>query len=148
MTQSASDSRHLLLSEILYIPTMTFNLFSLQKIINANYILVFAEIQNKRIIKKSLPDGKQEQIALLDISHGRLTLECHMAPRSPAAIPTTSTQLQLLPALLPTPSTSTIYPTTSVPAPAPGLYLSRLDITLLHRRLGHSGQPAIHRLLS
>ena len=34
------------------------------------------------------------------------------------------------------------------PTPAPGLYISHLDITLLHRRLGHSGQPGIQRLLS
>ena len=67
VTHSASGPRHLLLSEVLYIPTMTFNLLSLQNIINANYIPMFAEIKNKCIIKKSLPNGKQEQIALLDI---------------------------------------------------------------------------------
>ena len=67
VTQSASGPRHILLSEILYIPTMTFNLLYLQKIINANYIPVFAEIKKKCIIKKSLP-SKQEQIALLDMA--------------------------------------------------------------------------------
>ena len=54
VTQSATGPRNLLLSEILYIPTMDFNLLSLQKIIKANCIPLFGEIQNKCIIKKLL----------------------------------------------------------------------------------------------
>ena len=83
VTQSSTGPRNLLLSEILYIPTMDFNLLSLQKIIKANCIPLFGEIQNKCIIKKLLQAGKQEQIALLDITNGILTLECDVALRTP-----------------------------------------------------------------
>ena len=142
---SSTGSRNLLLSEVLYIPTMDFNLLSLQKIIKANCIPVFGQIQDKCIIKKLLQDGEQEQIALLDNANGRLTLECDMAPRTPAALPFTSTHHQFLPALPPTPTSSTIYSKTASPTSTPALHVIQLDMTLLHRRLGHSGQPAIKR---
>ena len=100
VTQSSTGPRNLILSEVLYIPTMDFNLLSLKNIIKANCIPMFGEIQDKCIIKKILQHGKQEQIALMDITNGRLTLECDMAPRTPGTLPSTSTQHRHLPALL------------------------------------------------
>ena len=118
IVQSATGPRPLLLKEVLYIPNMNFNLFSLQKIIKENYIPVFDEMKEKCIIKKTLPTGHKEQIALLTIIEGRPTLECHLAPRTPLAL-----------------------------AP-PALYVGEVSMSLLHRRLGHSGQPALKRLIS
>ena len=54
VTQSATRPRHLLLSQVLYIPGMNFNILSLQKIVAPNYIPVFGEIHQKCIIKKTL----------------------------------------------------------------------------------------------
>ena len=57
IVQSATCPRLLTLAKVLYIPTMTFNLLSLQKIINERFIPVFGELNNKCIIKKVLPTG-------------------------------------------------------------------------------------------
>ena len=118
IVQSTTGPRLLPLTEVLYIPTMTFNLFSLQKVIKLGFIPVFGELSNKCIIKKHLHTGDMEQIALLSITNGRLTLECHLAPK-----------------------------TLSVPA-SPAIYVGDASMSLLHRRLGHNGQPAIKRLIS
>ena len=123
MVQSATGARLLRLTEVLYIPAMAFNLLSLQKIIQGSFIPVFGEMKDKCILKKVLPTGAMEQIALLSIADGRLTLECHLA-RKPLSI------------------------RASDAASIPSLYVGEVSMTLLHRRLGHSGQPAIKRLIS
>lgn len=87
--QSATGHRSLQLTEVLYIPSVNFNLFSLQKVIKAKCIPVFDELHNKCVITKNLPTRHKEQIAILRIIDGRLTLECHLAPHTPLA-PTTS----------------------------------------------------------
>ena len=111
IVQSIIGPRPLLLTEVLYILSMNFNLFSLQKIMKAKYNLVFDELKDKCIVKKTLPTGHKKQIALLSIIEGHLTLECHLAPRTPLAL-----------------------------AP-PALYIGEVSMSLLHRRLGQSGQP-------
>ena len=65
IVQSARGPGPLQLKEVLYIPSMNFNLFSLQKVIKAKYIPVFDELHNKCVIKKTLPTGHKEQIAVV-----------------------------------------------------------------------------------
>ena len=77
---------------------------------------VFGEIHQKVVVKKVLQSGQLEQIALMTVLRGRLTLDYTLAAPS---LPTT-----------------------------PSVYVSEISMSLLHRRLGHSGQPAIHRLLN
>ena len=95
---------------------MSFSILSLQKLVDANYVPVFGEIPQKVVVKKVLQSGQLEQIALMTVLRGRLTLDCTLA----------------------IPSLPTI----------PSVYVSEISMTLLHRRLGHSGQPAIQRLLN
>ena len=45
-------------------------------------------------------------------------------------------------------SLDTMPPPTSTPATDLAIHLVEITMTLLHRRLGHSGQPAMQRLLS
>ena len=85
IVRSATGPRLLTLTEVLYIPTMTLNRLSLQKRIMGRFIPVFGEVPNKCIIMKVLPTGDMEQIALISIADGRLTLECRLA-RKPFSV--------------------------------------------------------------
>ena len=77
---------------------------------------LFNVIPSKAILNKLLPDGNQQQIGLMTVHKGRLTLDCSMAEAAP------STKADV--------------------------YSCQLTMSLLHRRLGHSGQAALQRLLS
>ena len=104
------------MDNVLFIPTMSFSILSLQKLVDARYLPVFGEIPNEVVIKKTLQSGQLEKIALMTVLRGRLTLDCTLA----------------IPSLATTPS----------------VYVSEITMSLLHRRLGHSGQPAIQQLLN
>ena len=99
---------------------MQFNIFSMQRLRTTDFILVFNEIPSKVIIKKRLLDGGLEQVDLMIESlQGRLTLDC-----------TILSHLSPLPSIRIADALS-----------------SSLSMDLLHRRLGHSGQAALQRLL-
>ena len=117
---SAWGKRPLRLTKVLLIESMGFNILSLQKMRAANFIPVYDEVEGKVDIKNKLFTGGLEQVALLSESkEGRLTLDCKI-------LATTST--------LPS----------SRHAEA---FNGSLSMDLLHRRLGHSGKSALHRLL-
>ena len=100
---------------------MHFNILSLQKLREAGFIPVYSEIQDKVVIKKRLQNGGLEQVALMsESSKGRLTLDCKIVSTPLSPIPS----LRLAEALS-----------------------GSLSMTPLHRRLGHSGEAALQRLL-
>ena len=117
---SAIGKQPLRLTNVLLIESMEFNILSLQKMRAAGFIPVYAEVEGKVVIKKRLPTSALEQVALLSKSiEGRLTLDCKiLSPLSP------------LPSLRHAEAFS-----------------NSLSMDLLHRRLGHSGEAALHRLL-
>ena len=65
---------------------MSFSLLSLQKMVDADFIPVFKEIPGKVVIKGTTPTSQMQQIALMIVCKGRLTLDCKLAPRSPTAL--------------------------------------------------------------
>ena len=92
----------------------------MQKLWAASLIPVFNEIPNKVVIKKLLPQGEPEQVALMsETKQGRLTLDFNILSPSPR-LPSTRHAKMLS---------------------------NTLSMDLLHRRLGHSGQAALQRLL-
>ena len=72
ITESAHGPIPLRLNNVLYIPTMSFSILSLQKLVDANYVPVFGEIPQKVVVKKVLQSGQLEQIALMTVLRGRL----------------------------------------------------------------------------
>ena len=120
MVDSAIRKRELTLSNVLLIESMQFNIFSLQRVLATGYIYTFNLIPGKAVVQKTLPTGAMEQVALFSQSkQGRLTLDCTM-----------STSLPTLP--------STGHAE---------VFVNTLSMDLLHRRLGHSGEASLHRLL-
>ena len=118
---SSHGKKPLRLKNCIYIESMHFNILSLQKLREARFIPVYSEIQDKVVIKKRLQNGGLEQVALMsESSKGRLTLDCTI----------TSTPLSPLPSLRLAEALS-----------------GSLSMNLLHRRLGHSGEAALQRLL-
>ena len=117
---STSGKQPLRLTKVLLIESMDFNILSLQKLRAANLIPVYDEVEGKVVVKNKLFTGGLEQVALLfESKEGRLTLDCKI-------LSTTST--------LPSSRHAEAFSTS-------------LSMDLLHRRLGHSGQAALHRLL-
>ena len=118
---SSSGKQPLRLTEVLYIDTLNFNILSLQRLRTAGFIPVYSEMPSKVVIKKRLPIEALQQVALMSESDkGRLTLDCDI-------ISTNSTPL--------------------LPLRQAEVLSNSLSMHLLHRRLGHSGQAALHRLL-
>ena len=70
---SANGKKPLRLTEVLYIDSLNFNTLSMQKLRAARLIPVYNEIPNKVFIKKLLPHGELEQVALMsETTQGRL----------------------------------------------------------------------------
>ena len=111
-TETASGFTTLHLDEVLHIPTMTFSLLSLQRLIASNVTPIFNIIPSRAVLNKLLSNGTQQQIGLLSIDKGRFTLDYKLATQLPTA------KAEIL--------------------------SCELTMDLLHRRLGHSGQPALH----
>ena len=108
------------LTNVLFIDSKPFNILSLQKLVEGDFIPVYNEVPNKVVLKKILHHGGVEQVALLSKSKaGRLTLDC-----------------RILSSALSQPSTR-----------QGEAFLNTLSMDLLHRRLGHSGEAALRRLL-
>ena len=115
------DSVHgkvpLRLTNVLYIASLPFNILSLQQLVKGDFIPVFNEIPDKVVLKKILSNGGVEQAALLS--------------KSKAGRLTLDCRI-----LSSTPS-----------QPQGEVLLNTLSMDLLHRRLGHSGEAALRRLL-
>ena len=84
ITKSASGFITLHLDEVLHIPTVTFNLLSLQRLIDSNVTPIFNIIPTKAVFSKLLSDDTQQHIGLL-IDKGRLTLDYNLATQLPTA---------------------------------------------------------------
>ena len=99
---------------------MDFNIVSLQKLRAAGFIPVYDKVEGKVVINKKDPTGGHTQVALLsETKQGRLTLDCKI-----------------------------LYTTSLMPSVHQAEALvGSLTMNLLHRRLGHSGEATLHRLL-
>ena len=82
------------------------------------YIPVYGEVANKCIIKKLYAKGAKIQVATMSIIKGRLTLDCDYF-----SSPRRSSGL------------------------APQIGTFRVELDMLHRRMGHSGIDAMRKLL-
>lgn len=117
---SVTGKKPLRLQNVLLIECMSFNILSLQKLWAAGFIPVYNEILGKVIIKKQLQTGHLEQVALMtETLADRLTLDCTILP----SLPTLPSCRQA------------------------EVFSYSLSMDPLHRRLGHSGEAALHRLL-
>ena len=77
---SATGKQKLRLDNVL-IESMSFNILSLQKLRAADFFYVFREIPGKVVLKKELPSGVLQQVALLtETSAGRMTVDYTILP--------------------------------------------------------------------
>ena len=108
------------LTNVLFIDSLHFNILSLQKLVEGDFIPLYNEVPDKDVLKRILPNGGVEQAALLSKSKAdRLTLDCPILRSTP-----------------------------SQPSTRQGeVFLNTLSMDLLHRRLGHSKEAALRRLL-
>ena len=117
---SAYDKTAIRLQNVLFIESMQFNILSMQQLLATNFIPVYNEIPNKVVIKKLLSNGALEQVALLSASKtGRPTLYCKIF-RAPPTLPAGHDA---------------------------EVFVNTLSLDLLQRRLGHSGEATLQRLL-
>ena len=107
------------LSQTLVVPGIRVNLFSLERVVGKGYLPVFGEIDGKVLIKKRGQKGSLEQVATMSVSRGRLTLDCRQV------MPVKGFQREL-------------------GHVAMG---AQLTMPLLHRRLGHSAEGALHKMI-
>ena len=111
-----SGKQLLQLENVLYMPSMHFNIISLQRLRAAHFVYIFNEIPGKVVIK----NGRGGMVALMTESKcGRMTLDCKIL------------------------STNTPLPSSRLVE----VFNNSLSMDLLHRRLGHSAEGALRRLL-
>ena len=116
MVDSDKGKQTLRLENVLLIPSMRFNIVSLQKLRAAGFVYTFKEVRGKAVIRNE----KGGMVALMtESSTGRMTLDCTIL--STAATLPSCRQIEV--------------------------FSNSLSMDLLHRRLGHSGQAALQRLL-
>ena len=78
---SATGKQKLRLDNVLLIESMSFNILSLQKLRTADFFYDFREIPGKVVLKKELPNGDLQQVALLTKTTARrMTLDCLSLP--------------------------------------------------------------------
>ena len=67
------------LTNVMFIDSLPFNILSLQKLVEGDFIPVYNEIPHKVVLKKILHHGGVERVALLSKSKaGCLTLDRHI----------------------------------------------------------------------
>ena len=66
------------LREVLIVPNIKVNLFSLQRVIDIGYIPVFGEKAGKCLIKEPIDGEVLVQVATMTVKTGRLTLDCRV----------------------------------------------------------------------
>ena len=117
---SASGKKPLRLTDVLFIDSMSFNILSMPKLRAASFILVYNEVPDKVVIKKLLPQCGMEEVAL-------------MSKTKEGSLPLDSKILSSYPKLPSIRQAEVLSDTLSMDPP--------------HRRLGHSRQAALQRLL-
>ena len=118
------NGKHIMqLRETLIVPDINVNLFSVQRVINGGFLPVYGEVEGKCVIKKRSSSGGLTEVATMTVIKGRSTLDCklveHISDNS-----------------------------SGVPLQIDG-FNAKVELTmgLLHRRLGHSGNDAMQKLL-
>ena len=111
------------LRETLIVADINVNLFSHQRVINGGFLPVYGEVEGKCLIKKRLPSGDLTQVATMTVIKGRSTLDCKFVEHIRDS--STGAALQI------------------------NGFNVKVELTmgLLHRRLGHSGNDAMQKLL-
>ena len=67
---------------VLYLPGLTVNLFSMQKLAVKNVFPFYKEVEGKVVLRKQQNGEKREQVALMIIDeNGRSTLDCKVMKR-------------------------------------------------------------------
>ena len=73
------------LTNVMFIDSLPFNILSLQKLVEGDFIPVYNEIPDKVVLKKILHHSGVEQVALPSKTKaGRLTLDCHILRSTPS----------------------------------------------------------------
>ena len=121
----ANGKRIMKLHETLIVPHINVNLFSLQRVLNHGFIPVYGEVEGKCLIKKRTADGGLSQVATMTVINGRSTLDCRLLNNSDSS---SGAALQ-----------RTTVDTFNAKV--------ELNVNLLHRRLGHTGNDALQKLL-
>ena len=109
------------LCETLVVPRIRVNLFSLQRVVDQSFIPVFGEVAGKAFIKKFVDEGRLEKVAAISINKGRLTLDCRQ-----------------------------VFPIEGIqrgPQLRSECMKVELSLPLLHRRLGHSAEGALEKMI-
>ena len=107
------------LSQTLVVPEIRVNLLSLQRVVDKGYLPVFGEIDGKVLIEKMGQKGSLEQVATMSVSRGKLTLDCRQV------MPVKGIQRGLGHVVM----------------------AAQLTLPLLHRRLGHSAEGTLHKMI-
>ena len=115
----ADGKRIIKLHQTLIVPNINSNLFSLQRVINHGFLPVYGEVDGKCVIKKINDDGGYSQVATMTVINGRATLDCRMVENSGENMSGVDSYSAKV----------------------------ELDMNLLHRQLGHSGNDAMQKLL-
>ena len=123
--EGASDKHIIKLCETLIVPSINVNLFSLQRVIRGGFLPVYGEVEGKCLIKKRSESGELVQVATMSVVNGRSTLDCRLVEHtysSSGAAPQTHTY---------------------------DSFNAKVELTmgLLHRRMGHSGNDAMQKML-
>ena len=121
----ADGKRIMRLHETLIVPSINVNLFSLQRVIKKGYLPVYGEVEGKCLIKKRIASGGFSQVATMTVINGRSTLDCRPVDTSHS-------------------SSGAALQQNSVDSYSAKV---ELNMDLLHRRLGHSGNDAMQKLL-
>ena len=122
-----ADGKHIMkLQETLIVPNINVNLFSLQRVINKGFLPVYGEVKGKCLIKKMIEGGGCSQVATMTVINGRSTLDCRPVDTSHS-------------------SSGAALQRDSVDSYSAKV---ELNMNLLHRRLGHSGNDTMQKLLT
>ena len=124
MEVDGGDDKHIMqLCETLIVPDVNVNLFSLQRVIRGGFLPVYREVEGKCVIKKRSPSGGLRQVATMTVINGRSTLDCKLVERINDSSSGVALHIDGIKAKV------------------------ELTMGLLHRRLGHSGNDAMQKLL-
>lgn len=112
------------LGNVLLLECMSFNIFSLQRARKCEFYYACKELPGKIVLKRDVEDGQVHQLALFTETDGRWTLDCQVL-LPPSVTPASPHGVQQQPEVL----------------------ANNLSMDTLHRRMGHSGQAALKRIL-
>ena len=110
-----------LLTLLTLTPSIRFLCYKLPKGLTgrSEFLPVYGEVDGKCVIKKRIEDGGNSQVATMTVIDGRATLDCRVVKNSRENVSGVDSYRAKV----------------------------ELDMNLLHRRLGHSGNDAMQKLL-